>query len=64
MFLEKAETQGIKQTFKPEKRLNSMKSRGDQTAFTSGEENAMRARNIHKLHRNRVYHSSAYRSAV
>jgi len=41
-----------------------MKSGGGQTAFPSGEENAMRARTVHKLHINRVYHCSAYRSAV
>jgi hypothetical protein len=64
MFLEKAEVQGIEQTCYPENRLNAMKSRGGQTAFPSGEKNAMRVRTVHKLHINRVYNCSAYRFAV
>jgi hypothetical protein len=68
MFLEKAEIQGIEQTCCPktccpENTLNAMKSRVVQTAFPSGEENTMRARILHMLHINRVYHCSAYRSA-
>jgi len=64
MFSEKAEAQGIEQTCYTENRPNAMKSRGGQTAFTSGEENAMRAKTVHKLHTNRIYHCSAFRSAV